>query len=76
MDKSIRKTQSFLKRQPSITRIKDEVKELFGDGNLNASTMETNLTKTKVILSIPLQFPDESFPAVNPAQTSMSLVSP
>ena len=74
MDKSIRKIQKFSERHPSIISSEDEVEELMRKVNLNASTTEMNSTKTNIILSIPSQFPEETFPAVNLAHTIMSIV--
>ena len=75
MNIKIRKLQKFLERLPSITScVEYEVEELVGEINRKATTTETNSTIINTTLSIPSQFPDETFPADDPAHTIMRIV--
>ena len=50
------------------------MEELNANPKLEAITTETRNTKTNTILSIPLAFPGESFPAEDPTSCIMSIV--
>ena len=64
MDKSMRQIQKFLQRHPSFTSSEDGDEELTGEGTLNASTTKTIGTNSNTVLSIPPNFPGETFPTL------------
>ena len=50
------------------------MEELTGEGTLNSSTTETTSTKSNTVVSIPSNFPGETFLSVNSANTIMSII--